>query len=91
MYCMRCGTLQEEGLGKISFRAECTKCSASLHSCIHCKYYQLGLPNDCRVPGTERVVDKTASNFCEEFAPSCKKPEVHNKQEAKKRFEDLFK
>lgn len=91
MYCKKCGTLQEAVFGKISFRAECSKCGADLHSCVNCKFYQEGLNNDCKIPGTERIVDKTAANFCEEFAPSDQKVEIEKKDDAKKRFEDLFK
>ncbi len=91
MYCAKCGRLQEESaFSKISFRAECTGCGASLHSCVHCKYYQVGLPNDCKVPGTERVIDKEASNFCEEFAPTSEKKAIQESP-SKKKFEDLFK
>ena len=92
MYCSKCGTLQEEDSfnRKISFRAECSKCFASLHSCLNCKYYQVGLSNDCKIPGTERIVDRAAGNFCEEFSSSNKIPNVKN-QDEKKKFEDLFK
>lgn len=82
--------MQEKGIGKISFRAECDSCGTSLHSCVHCKYYKIGLPNDCQVPGTERVVDKEAANFCEEFFPSSNLEQKKPTFDAKKRFDDLF-
>jgi len=91
MYCAKCGGFQEENaLEKISFRAECAGCGASLHSCVNCKYYQEGLSNDCQIPGTERVSDREAGNFCDEFKPSDK---VHpkRKSDGKKGFDDLFK
>jgi len=92
MYCAKCGLLQEDDpFRKISFRSECSKCSASLHSCVNCKYHQVGLANDCKIPGTERIVDREAGNFCEEFAPSNNKPAEIKKTEGKKNFEDLFK
>ncbi len=91
MYCIKCGTFQEERLGKISFRAECDFCGASLHSCVHCKYYKIGLPNDCQIPGTERIVDREAANFCDEFAPLPQPTPKSSASDAKKRFDDLFK
>jgi hypothetical protein len=91
MYCAKCGAKREvSALDKILFRDECEKCQAPLHSCINCKYYQVGLPNDCKVPGTERIYDRNAANFCEEFAPSEKKKES-KAEDLRKRFEDLFK
>ena len=91
MYCSNCGTLREvDNFHKVSFRDECEHCLASLHSCSNCKYYQVGLRNDCKVPGTERILDRVAGNFCEEFSPSEQKTEVKS-VDNKKRFEDLFK
>jgi hypothetical protein len=91
MYCAKCGSHQEEdSLRKISFRAECDRCGASLHSCVNCKYYQVGLANDCQVPGTERVLDREAGNFCDEFKAS-DKMQVKKKSDGKKNFDDLFK
>lgn len=91
MYCWSCGTLLSDlSTGKISFRALCDKCGASLHCCQNCKYYKPGLPNDCAVPGTEYVADRQANNFCEEFF-ILGKPLMKRDMNAKKRFEDLFK
>ena len=91
MYCAKCGTFQEEdSFRKVSFRSECSSCGASLHSCLNCKYYQVGLANDCKIPGTERILDREAGNFCDEFKSS---DTVHSKKpcNGKKNFEDLFK
>jgi hypothetical protein len=92
MYCAKCGQLQEENpFRKVSFRSECSKCSASLHSCVNCRYYQVGLANDCKVLGTETILDREVWNFCEEFAPSHLKPSEIKKTDGKKKFDDLFK
>ncbi len=92
MYCSKCGALQEKNaFSKISFRAECDTCGSDLHCCQNCKFYQVGLSNDCKIPGTERIVDRASRNFCEEFAPSEKAPDLGKKNEGKKKFEDLFK
>ena len=68
MECWRCGESYETSVnGKVAFRMTCEKCHACLHSCVNCKNYQPGLPNDCRVPGTDPVRDREGINFCEEF------------------------
>ncbi len=45
----------------------CDKCYVGQHCCVNCINYQPGLPNDCKVPGTDPVRDREANNFCEEF------------------------
>lgn len=91
MYCAHCGALQTElPLGKLPFRAACEKCGSPLHTCTHCRYYKPGQANDCLVPGTDPVRDRTAMNFCEEFAlnPLPPSPQV---KASPRRFDDLFK
>ncbi len=65
--CWHCKKELQELPAKMPFRALCDHCSAWLHSCKNCVYYQPGLPNDCKVPGTEYVPDREGANFCEEF------------------------
>ena len=68
MNCWKCHEELESPTGnKLSFRAECDKCHAWLHCCKNCKNYQPGLPNDCKIPDTDYIADREASNFCEEF------------------------
>lgn len=93
MNCFKCGFFIESGpFKKIGFRDCCESCGTSLHCCLGCKYYQIGLSNDCKIPGTEKIVDRSANNFCEEFAVreggaiSAKKP-----PSSFTRFDDLFK
>lgn len=91
MKCFKCGAAIEAGLGrKIPFRAECSSCRASLHSCRGCKYYKVGMKNDCMVYGTEFVSDREAMNFCEEFSYG-EKNIAKDTSAAKKHFDDLFK
>ena len=90
MDCWTCGVQLEEPLyGKISFRAECDRCGAALHCCSNCKFYKPGLPNDCMVPGTEFIADRTAANLCEEFSVLGRF--IPKKEVNKKGFNDLFK
>lgn len=72
--CWHCGKPLGELPKPLSFRALCPHCDAYLHCCKNCIHYQPGSPNDCRVPGTEPVRDREASNFCEEFALLGKPP-----------------
>lgn len=68
MECWKCGEkIDLTGSGKISVRQTCEKCHAWLHCCVNCKNYQPGLPNDCKVPGTDPIRDREAANFCDEF------------------------
>lgn len=91
MNCWNCGIqYSEPSFGMLSFRSLCEKCGAALHCCQNCQFYKPGLPNDCAVPGTEYVSDRQANNFCEEFKLLGKGP-TQKKNDAKKRFDDLFK
>lgn len=76
MKCWNCGADLEDPFGKISFRETCQKCHAALHCCKNCIYYKPGQPNDCLVPNTDYVSERTAINFCEEFKLKGKGPEV---------------
>ncbi|CRX37480.1 hypothetical protein [Estrella lausannensis] len=69
--CYGCGKSVESEMtgGKIPFRAVCPACLRSLHSCLACRHYKRGAPNDCDVPDIEPVKEKDAPNFCEEFSP----------------------
>lgn len=90
MECWKCGAALPSEERKISFRAYCDTCQAALHCCRNCKYYAIGRPNDCAIPGTDYVADRTANNFCEEFSilgKQTEKPSINQR----KGFDDLFK
>lgn len=68
MKCWQCNsTLPDPEYGKLLFRAECDKCGVALHCCRNCKYYHVGKPNDCEMPGTDFIADRSKANLCEEF------------------------
>lgn len=69
MDCWKCRKKISEAPIKIGFRAVCVHCEADLHVCKNCRYYSVGKPNDCLVPGTEPIRDREMFNFCEEFRP----------------------
>jgi hypothetical protein len=89
MKCFQCGTEQDFG-EKLSFRAICDRCQAWQHCCKNCKNYQPGLPNDCKIPGTEWVQDRMSANFCPEFAQANRVMQKDFK-ESKNKFNSLFK
>lgn len=65
--CRKCGKMIELPSLKISFRATCPHCLSYLHSCLNCKNHQVGLSNECKIPGTDPIRDREGGNFCEEF------------------------
>lgn len=68
MKCWNCGADQPDPpWGKLSFRAVCEKCYSSLHCCRNCVHHKPGAPNECAVPGTLYIADRSAANFCEDF------------------------
>lgn len=89
MKCWNCGA-ELALLRKISFRETCEQCHASLHCCCNCLYHKPGLPNDCMIPNTESIADRTANNFCDEFKIFGKGPEqkINPNKIAKKLFRD---
>jgi hypothetical protein len=99
-YCWKCRKVVSEVPIKIGFRAACPHCSSDLHVCKNCRYYALGKPNDCLVPGTEYIRDREAANFCEEFKPLIhsastsideRARRILGEPEKKKDFNSLFK
>lgn len=99
-YCWKCKKSVSEIPIKIGFRAACPHCSSDLHVCKNCRYYALGKPNDCLVPGTEPIRDREAANFCEDFksllptaSPTSNEGQrnILGEPEKKKDFKSLFK
>lgn len=69
----------------------CPKCHAYQHACLACNFYQVGQPNECRIPGTDLVRDKEGKNFCDEFSPKQHLSEDNNqREEAIKRAKKLL-
>ena len=70
--CHRCGTaITRERVG---VRDVCDRCSAFLHCCRNCEFYEPGAANDCREPTAERVADKEQGNFCDFFRSVAERP-----------------
>ncbi len=63
--CHACGAAIT--LEKIGVRDVCDRCSAYLHACKQCDFYEPGAHNDCRESNAEMVADKIGGNFCDYF------------------------
>lgn len=76
---------------------KCQNCSAWLHTCRNCVFFDPGKPNQCMKPVAVRVEGKGERNLCELFTPKILvEKAVEEKREttvdsARKAFDDLFK
>ena len=69
--CWKCGAALPDSIAfdnRLPFRATCDQCQGDLHCCRNCRYYEVGMPNDCRTPDSDPVADRERFNFCEFFA-----------------------
>ena len=53
----------------VPFRAECDACSADLHACLACRFYDRYVENQCREDQADPVATKDRRNLCEYFKP----------------------
>lgn len=44
--------------------AQCPDCSADLHVCRMCRFYDVSVAESCREPVADTVFDKQRANFC---------------------------
>ncbi len=63
--CAMCGTVLQSS---VDVRGQCPKCSAELHSCRQCNFFDPGGRFECAQPVTARIESKTAKNECQFFA-----------------------
>ena len=90
--CHRCGHEWVSEKKQPSVKDFCEQCSAYLHCCLNCRFYEPSLHNQCAIPTTDWVGDKEAANFCDEFefrdadAPSAET----GGEAARKTLEGLF-
>ncbi|HOC44969.1 MAG: hypothetical protein PHT96_08090 [Syntrophorhabdaceae bacterium] len=89
MKCNKCGTPVETD--KISFRDDCQVCHEDLHTCLNCIFYDTGKSNSCREDKADFVKEKDRANFCEYFRFTERKTQASAKEEAEKRWKELFK
>ena len=64
--CYKCGN-EWAGVGQPGTKETCGKCSADIHVCLNCRFYDQHKPQECSVDVPETVRDKERFNYCEEF------------------------
>jgi hypothetical protein len=95
--CWKCHAVVEVGENRVGLRDTCAQCDTDLHACRNCKFYDPGKHNQCAEPQAEWVRDKESANHCDYFFPHSElnarsQPfSVSQSDEAKKRFDSLFK
>jgi len=91
--CHRCGTPWESSTPTPGVKETCEQCSAYLHCCLNCKFYDTSKPYDCYIPNIDPVTDKAAANFCDEFTfadQSEKEGATDKNQRSRDAFNELF-
>lgn len=90
--CWKCGNIIDNNI-QVFRDTTCSFCSADLHVCKNCKYYDEGSHYDCHETIEEPVFDKEKANFCDYFSiKTTFKSATNNKKEsAKLAFDNLFK
>ena len=94
--CFQCGQSVRLLSGQKVLKSDtCTKCSADLHCCRNCRFFDPGRNNQCSEPQAELVTDKVRANFCDYFEARTSIDLVRRTQagpdETRKRFDSLFK
>ncbi len=72
--CWKCGHALDDMPRHLRRRDECPACSADLHVCRMCEFYDTSVAKSCREPVAEEVTDKERANFCDYFRG---RPGVH--------------
>lgn len=89
--CVVCGTVVDDAF-PISRLAHCTKCTADLHACRQCFWYDVHAAKQCREPMVEWIVDKEKTNFCDYYKLNAKTDVVADTKadDAKEKLKKLF-
>ena len=80
--CYRCGASLRALSLPLSRRDQCPDCTADLHVCKMCLYFDPSVPRQCREDGAEDVSEKERVNFCDWFRPSADAFDPARKSEA---------
>jgi hypothetical protein len=92
--CARCGTAYPLS-GRLGRKETCPRCDADLHTCHNCRHFSPHAHNQCAENQAEWVREKDRANFCDYFDPrrgtSGPGGVKSERDQAKARFEDLFK
>ena len=88
--CFQCGHTVPV-LGIVGRREDCSKCSADMHVCKNCEFYDPKAYNECKEPQADRVVEKERANFCDYFSPRSRVGNQDKAAELRAAAEALFK
>ena len=75
---------------RVGFREECEQCSADLHVCKNCRFYDESAYNECRESSADVVREKERANYCDYFEPGEGSYKSSNKDDLLAQAEALF-
>ncbi|HOP86953.1 MAG TPA: hypothetical protein PLM71_06460 [Syntrophorhabdaceae bacterium] len=89
--CYRCKIPIE--MDEITFRSECPSCSADLHVCFNCSFYDTTKHNSCSEGQADFVREKDRANYCEyfKFIEHREEDKKSKREEAEKLWSTIFK
>lgn len=89
--CFKCKKELSPGR-EIGRRDVCPFCSADLHCCLNCRFYDRSASRQCREPQAELVREKDKANFCDFFVFGERAAAAGGEAEkARTALDDLFK
>jgi hypothetical protein len=88
--CFNCRQPWESTLRQPAVKETCSNCNAYLHCCRNCRFHRKGYPNECYIPDTEKIADKTRANFCDEFEFYDEAKEAKRRAQGREALSALF-
>lgn len=96
-YCFKCRN-ELEFIVKVGIKVGrqdiCPHCTAYLHVCKNCRFYDPALHNHCRLTDADFIKDRETANFCAQFDFRDQDTQPEQDQsivKAKAKLNDLFK
>ena len=88
--CPQCATVATFD-GILPFREDCERCSADLHVCLTCRFYDRFAADECRETSADPVARKDRRNLCEYWRAQSTGPEGQTPvDDAKAKLAALF-
>ena len=96
MRCAICGVTLPRSFTEINASSQCPECSADLHSCKNCVFFDPASRFECAQPVRERIAPKDVRNNCDYFeARTTVEKQTgsasERRQDPRAAFESLFK
>jgi hypothetical protein len=76
--------------GRVGRQDLCPHCTASLHACKNCQFWDPGAQNQCREPQAAFVPDREGGNFCDYFSFLDRRESTEDQAAARARLEAAF-